>query len=664
MRELAPGHWQVRRSAASRVAEAEDTLAWIRGLRARSGVRRGIPDYRTTALATPLDEPLYADAVLGQRWHYELINLPLAWQLAPEAGAGVTVAVLRGIEADQVEEFVDPEELETERLLLSKASYRDVGKALAALGDLAAALDALGVGPADPGVLVRRTLPITPPVVRRRARRPQLAGGAAGLALWGLLRLLRLLVRRGVALSALYASANGSHWNNSEGWMAGDPCTSSWYGVSCKTDRFGATLLRVVALHENRLEGTLPTQLGHLSFVSNLVLSSNHNDNATRGSLRGCLPTQLGSMTALSVAKAFGERLSGQIPTQLGRWTALTIAALQRNSLGGSLPTQLGDLSSLSEGLYLDRNQVGGSIPTELAGALTALVKDFSLETNSLVSTLPTQLASLASLTRNLLLASNHLFAGVPSEVGRLGGGGGGGGGGNLFAKGLDLRNNSLTAALPTQLGLLSAMTGGFSVVGNVISGVLPSELGAWTAIGDEFRVDRQSLAGQLPSELGRLTALTGNFSVNGQRVGGTIPTEMGNLVNLIGVVDVGGNDLTGPVPSELGRLAQLQRSIVLRSNLLSKALPTHLGSLASASEDFLLQGNRLQGPIPSELGKLTKLTGRFDLSDNNATGTLPTELGSLSELQAGFNVEVNMLSKSLPTEVSGHYFEGVFLSS
>ena len=136
------------------------------------------------------------------------------------------------------------------------------------------------------------------------------------------------VVRRGVALSALYASANGRHWNNSEGWMAGDPCTSSWYGVSCKTDRFGATLLRVVALHENRLEGTLPTQLGHLSFVSNLVLSSNHNDNATRGSLRGCLPTQLGSMTALSVAKAFGERLSGQIPTQLGRWTALTIAAL------------------------------------------------------------------------------------------------------------------------------------------------------------------------------------------------------------------------------------------------------------------------------------------------------------------------------------------------
>ena len=63
-------------------------------------------------------------------------------------------------------------------------------------------------------------------------------------------------------------------------------------------------------------------------------------------------------------------------------------------------------------------------------------------------------------------------------------------------------------------------------------------------------------------------------------------------------------------------------------------------------------------------MGKLAKLTGRFDLSDNNATGTLPTELGSLSELQAGFNVEVNMLSKSLPTEVSGHYFEGVFLSS
>ena len=35
------------------------------------------------------------------------------------------------------------------------------------------------------------------------------------------------------ALSQLYSSTEGASWYTNTNWMDGDPCTDSWYGVSC-----------------------------------------------------------------------------------------------------------------------------------------------------------------------------------------------------------------------------------------------------------------------------------------------------------------------------------------------------------------------------------------------------------------------------------------------
>lgn len=97
-RQIAPGLWMVRRPAAvaalNQISPAEQTLAWIRSLRDDPAIRHASPNYKTRALATPVDEPFYASRVLGQQWHYALINGPVAWQLAPGGGTGVNVAVL------------------------------------------------------------------------------------------------------------------------------------------------------------------------------------------------------------------------------------------------------------------------------------------------------------------------------------------------------------------------------------------------------------------------------------------------------------------------------------------------------------------------------------------------------------------------------------------
>jgi len=98
-RALGNGAWHLRRTPASvaRVYSGDElvvarkaTLDWIRELQVRSDIASAGPNYLySTQAVEPENDPLYQ-----LQWHYPLINLPLAWQLAPNAGQGVGVAVM------------------------------------------------------------------------------------------------------------------------------------------------------------------------------------------------------------------------------------------------------------------------------------------------------------------------------------------------------------------------------------------------------------------------------------------------------------------------------------------------------------------------------------------------------------------------------------------
>ena len=91
--ELAPGLWRVKAPVQAMAASGQSvqmaTLDWIRSLKQQRGIESATPNYRMQTM-TPVDEPLYG----AQQWHYGLLNGPTAWQLAPQAGANVTVAVM------------------------------------------------------------------------------------------------------------------------------------------------------------------------------------------------------------------------------------------------------------------------------------------------------------------------------------------------------------------------------------------------------------------------------------------------------------------------------------------------------------------------------------------------------------------------------------------
>jgi serine protease len=96
--ELAPGVWLVKaplQAARNQQAQPkESTLEWIRTLNKRPEIASATPNYKMRAMLTPVDEPLYNSPSVGQQWHYELLNAPIAWQIAGDGGDGVTVAVM------------------------------------------------------------------------------------------------------------------------------------------------------------------------------------------------------------------------------------------------------------------------------------------------------------------------------------------------------------------------------------------------------------------------------------------------------------------------------------------------------------------------------------------------------------------------------------------
>ena len=94
----------------------------------------------------------------------------------------------------------------------------------------------------------------------------------------------------------------------------------------------------------------------------------------------------------------------------------------------------------------------------------------------------------------------------------------------------LDLRNNRLTGAIPTELGSLASLQR-LNLFNNQLKGTIPSELGNLANLRQLWLDDNQ-LKGTIPSELGNLASLEQLF-LTGNHLTGTIPlsfTRLGSL--------------------------------------------------------------------------------------------------------------------------------------
>ncbi|KAI9083734.1 hypothetical protein K1719_034323 [Acacia pycnantha] len=201
-----------------------------------------------------------------------------------------------------------------------------------------------------------------------------------------------------LALLAFKSSVRDPY-NHLENW-SNSSSICNWSGITCdsKNER-----VRILSLAKMGLKGTLPSQIGNLTFLIQLDLNNNN--------LYGKLPEELLQLQRLEILNLSYNTLSGEIPTGIGSLFTLQHLVLGNNSFEGIIPPSVSNLSRL-ETLDFNSNSINGSIPFDI-GRLQYL-KILRLSVNKLSGIVPPTISNISSL--EWLSLSLNLLQGISSS--------------------------------------------------------------------------------------------------------------------------------------------------------------------------------------------------------------------------------------------------------
>ncbi|KAK7374488.1 hypothetical protein VNO80_07918 [Phaseolus coccineus] len=256
------------------------------------------------------------------------------------------------------------------------------------------------------------------------------------------------------------------------------------------------------------LQGTIPPEIGSLSKLIYLHLSSNYT-------LQGEIPFTIGNLSELTYLHLSHNSFQGEIPSTIGNLFKLTHLHLSHNSLQGKIPPTIGNLFKLIH-LHLSHNSLQGEIPSTL-GNFSKLTH-LHLSHNSLQGEIPLTIGNLFKVT-HLHLLHNSLQGEIPPTIGNL-----------SKLTHLHLSHNSLHGEIPLIIGNLSKLTH-LHLSHNSLQGKIPPTIENLAKL-IHFHLSQNSLHGEIPPTIGNLSKLT-DLDSSYNHLQGEIPPTIGNLSKL-----------------------------------------------------------------------------------------------------------------------------------
>ncbi|CAI0435858.1 unnamed protein product [Linum tenue] len=411
----------------------------------------------------------------------------------------------------------------------------------------------------------------------------------------------------------------------------------------------GGSVLQVIDVHENRINGVFPSWLTNITALQVVDLSRNF--------FAGVLPAGIGNLLRLRELRVAGNSFNGSLPSDIAKCTSLQVLDVGENRFSGEIPSFLTGLLGLTT-LSMEGNQFSGAVPAGLSNLVE--LQMLNLSDNALTGNFPVEILSMGNLSA-LNLGGNTFGGELPSKIGELKGlqvlnlsACGFSGripaavGGLLRLTTLDLSKQNFSGELPIELfGLPSLEV--VSLEGNKLSGNVPEGFSSLVAL-QHLNLTSNSFSGEIPETYGFLRSLS-VLSLSNNSISGEIPEELGNCTSLQ-VLELRSNRLTGEIPGDISRLSRLN-VLDLGQNGLTGEIPEAIDKCSSLSS-LLLDGNHISGRIPESLSKLSNLS-TLDLSSNSLSGQIPANISSIPNLKH-LNLSSNSLQGEIPEQLASRF--------